>query len=134
MTKEETIKILAILKAAYPSSYKKMTKEEANGTVIIWSIQFAKIPADVVMVAVNKLISTNTFPPAISEVKEKIRSLYWEAWELIEQNKRRQTLTAEQEALYQKILDVTETMRCSAKPEPTLYELTSGGAYPLLTN
>lgn len=133
MTKEETIKILAILKAAYPNSYKKMTKEEANGTVFIWSVQFAKIPADVVMLAVNKLISTSTFPPAISEVKEKIRNLYWEAWELLEQNKRHKYLSAEQEAFYQKVMDVTEAMRCSNKPEPTLYELTSGGTYPLLT-
>ena len=33
MTREETVKILAILKAAYPNSYKGMTKEEANATI-----------------------------------------------------------------------------------------------------
>lgn len=132
MTKEDAIKVLAILKAAYPNSYKNMTKKEANGTVFIWATQFANIPADIVMIAVNKLISTSTFPPAISEVKAKVRGLYYEAYELLEQNKRHKYLSAEQEAFYQKVMDVTEAMRCSNKPEPTLYELTSGGAYPLL--
>lgn len=132
MTKEETIKILSILKAAYPNSYKHMTKDEANGTITIWSIQFANIPAEIVMVAINKLISTSTFPPAISEVKAKIRNLYYEAYELLEQNKWHKHLSAEQEAFYQKVMAVTEPMRYSNKPEPTLYELTSGGVSPLL--
>lgn len=84
MTKTETVKILAILKAAYPNSYKGMSKEEANATVTIWAAQFAGIPVEIVMMAVNKLISTNQFPPAISEVKQRISNLYWEARELID--------------------------------------------------
>lgn len=79
MTREETIKVLAILKAAYPASYRNMSRDEANGTVMIWATQFARDPAQVVMMAVQKLIATNTFPPSISEVKSKIRSMYWEA-------------------------------------------------------
>ena len=83
MTREETIKVLAILKAAYPNSYKGMTKEEANGTITIWSIQFANIPANVVMIAINKIISDSPFPPSISEVRDKIRGLYYEAQEML---------------------------------------------------
>lgn len=79
MTRDEAIKILSILKAAYPNSYKGMTKDEANGTIMIWAAQFAKYPANVVLIAVNKLISTSVFPPSISEIKERIRGLYWEA-------------------------------------------------------
>ena len=41
MTREETIKVLAILKAAYPNAYKGMTREEAQGTVSVWAMQFA---------------------------------------------------------------------------------------------
>ncbi len=79
MNRQETIKILSLLKAAYPNSYKGLSKEEANGTVFVWSNQFSNISATVVLIAVNKLIATSTFPPSISEVKEKIRSMYWEA-------------------------------------------------------
>lgn len=79
MTREETIKLLAILKAAYPNSYKGMTKEEANGTIATWHLQFAKMPANVVFIAINQIISVNQFPPTISEVRKKIRNLYAEA-------------------------------------------------------
>ena len=79
MTREDTIKVLAILKAAYPASYRNMTKDEANGVVMIWETQFAADPLDVVLIAVQKLIATNAFPPTISEVKSKLRALYWEA-------------------------------------------------------
>lgn len=41
MTREDTIKVLAILKAAYPASYRNMSRDEANGTVMIWATQFA---------------------------------------------------------------------------------------------
>lgn len=79
MTREEAIKILAVLKAAYPNFYKNMTKEEAKGTVNVWASQFVAFPYSAVSIAVQKLISTKTFPPTVSEVKERIRSLYWEA-------------------------------------------------------
>lgn len=127
MTREETIKILAILKAAYPNSYKNMTKEEANGTVTIWAMQFATMPAEVVMLAINKLISTSPFPPAICEVKNKISGLYWESWEALRQNKEFKTLTPEQEAVYQRIYDAAESLRnCGAGAEPSLQEMIEG--------
>lgn len=73
MTRDETIKVLASLKAAYPASYKNMTKDEANGTIGAWQAQFLGMPYSVVSIAITKIISTNTFPPSIAEVKEKIR-------------------------------------------------------------
>lgn len=88
MTKEEAIKILSILKAAYPNSYKGMTKEEAMGTVSVWAAQFTEVPYFIVAIAVNKLIGTNVFPPAISEVKSKIRSLYFEAQNMLDDHRR----------------------------------------------
>lgn len=126
MTREETIKILAILKAAYPNSYKNMTKEEASGTVTVWTMQFANIPAEVVMLAINKLISTSPFPPAICEVKEKLGGLYWEAWEALEEHKNNKTLTAEQERLYMQIFKIAEEARSKRNCEPSLKEMTQG--------
>ena len=123
MTREETIKVLAILKAAYPNSYKNMSKDEANGTVMIWSMQFAKIPVELVMIAVNKLISTSPFPPAICEVKDRIKGLYWEVWEILNTNKQYQTLSSEQEAMYRRMLDIIEPLRSEYKSEPSITEL-----------
>ncbi len=83
MTKKEALQILAILKAAYPSSYNNMTKEEASGTVAIWAMQFAEMPVDIVMMAIHKLISTSKFPPSVAEVKDKIKAIHWEAYDAI---------------------------------------------------
>lgn len=126
MTKEETIKVLAILKAAYPNSYKNMNKEEANATVTVWAVQFADIPAEVVMIAINKLIATSTFPPAISEVKERIQSLYWEILGVLIENEQFKKLTDEQEAKYLKLLDAVESYRSQRKIEPSIKELIGG--------
>lgn len=124
MTREETIKMLAILKAAYPSSYKGMTKEEANGTIAIWTMQFADMPADIVLMALNKAISTSQFPPAISEVKKKISHLHWEAYEMISTAKG--NLAKEEIAKYQRIYELTNRMRISTDLEPKLSEMMNG--------
>lgn len=83
MTKKEALQILAILKAAYPNSYKGMSAEEASGTVSIWHMQFSDMPIDIVLMAIHKLISSSKFPPTVAEVKDKISSLHWEAYEQI---------------------------------------------------
>lgn len=132
MTQKEATQILAILKAAYPNSYRGMTKEEAIGTVNVWATQFINIPVNVVMIAVNKLISTNTFPPSIGEVKEKIRGLYFEALgELPYQHgglyaSNRKELPPERIALLKDIVRVTEPMRTMQKIEPSLSDLLNG--------
>lgn len=129
MTREETIKVLAILKSAYPNSYKNMSEEEANGTVTVWAVQFTDIPVDLVMIAINKIISNSPFPPAISEVKEKIKSLYWEVWEILNCNNIFKTLTDEQEVKYRKLFDILGSIRNDSNSEPTIRELVEGGNY-----
>lgn len=129
MTKAETAQVLAILKAAYPNTYKTLSAEDATATVNVWAAQFANIPVNVVMIAVNKLISTNIFPPAITEVKERIRSLYWEAWEMIDQHKKGlHRLDAKTLEAAQTILKAVEPMRTKRHIEPTLGELLGGYA------
>lgn len=129
MTKAETAQILAILKAAYPNTFKSLTAEDATATVNVWAAQFANMPVSVVMVAVNKLISTNVFPPTITEVKERIRSLYWEAWEMIDQHKKGlQKLDVRTLEAAKAILKAVEPMRTKQRIEPTLGELLGGYA------
>ena len=134
MTREETIKVLAILKAAYPNSYKNMSKDEANGTVMVWAMQFSNIPVEAVMIAVNKLISTNPFPPAICDVKKKIESLYWEVIEGLDKHKKYKTLTNDQVGIYERILAASEHLRRGSTIEPSLRELTGGSQQYLIGN
>lgn len=126
MTKEETLRVLAILKAAYPASYNGMTKREANGTVAVWCMQFADIPVEIVLMAIQKLISTNKFPPAISEVKGKIESIHWEAYEILADHRRSPFLPEAAVIQYQRIYDETKGFRYT-KAEPSLDQMLAGG-------
>jgi hypothetical protein len=123
MTREETIKVLAILKAAYPNSYKNMTREEAQGTVSVWAMQFAAFPVEVVLLAINKIIASSTFPPTISEVKEKMRGMYWELWGILKTNEVQDTLSDLQVKRYQSMLAAIEPLRASANNEPAISDI-----------
>lgn len=125
MTKKEVLQILAILKAAYPASYNNMTKEEATGTVAVWCMQFTDLPAEIVMVAVHKLISTNKFPPTIAEVKAKIQSIHWEAYDVLTTFK--EFASEEVRAQYQRIYDATKDYKMGKLYEPTLTQMISSG-------
>lgn len=83
MTLKESAQILAVLTAAYPNAYKNMSENEAAGVALVWASQFADVPADIVFMALQKAISTCKFPPTICEVKEKLKKLYFEAYEKI---------------------------------------------------
>lgn len=123
MTKKEVLQILAILKAAYPSSYNGMTKEEATGTVSVWCLQFADTPVDIVMMAVQKLISTCKFPPSISEVKSKIESIHWEAYEMVSSPTMVEVMPEEYRKMYQRIYDATKDYKYAKMAEPSIAQM-----------
>ncbi len=125
MTKKEALQILAILKAAYPASYNGMTKEEATGTVAVWCLQFADMPAEVVMMAIHKLISTNKFPPSISEVKGKIGTIHHEAANMLYSNLG-EFLTPEARKQYQRVYELTRNYKLANMAEPPLQRLIFG--------
>ena len=124
MTRDETTKVLALLKAAYPNSYKGMTKEEAMGTISIWTMQFESVPVDIMLMAINRLISNKPFPPAISEVKLELHSLHWDAFGEFHQDCN--CLAPEQEARYRRIYNETEKYKNSRKLEPSISEIVLG--------
>ena len=131
MTKEETLRILALLKAAYPSSYNNMTRREASGTVAVWTTQFADVPADIVWMAVQKLISTNKFPPTISEVKDKFSTIHYEAYERL-YTSLSGFLTDDERLQYQRIYDVTKNFKLAKMAEPSIGQMLGAGQTFLL--
>lgn len=118
MTKEETLELMAILKAAYPNSYNGMTKQEAIGVVTVWHLHFAGVPADIVFMALQKAISSSKFPPSINEVKEKLQNVYWEAWEMLD-NEYAPLPPAEREA-YERICEAARPYKLAKTTEPTV--------------
>ena len=126
MTQKEALQVLAILKAAYPNSYRNMTEEEAVGTVNVWAMQFSTVPVDIVLLAIQKLISSSKFPPAISEVKAKMQSIHWEAYGILRDAIRSKEMSEPERAYYQRIYDETEEGRFSLLGEPSLTQLAGG--------
>ncbi len=70
MTREETIKLLSIIKAAYPMSFYKMTRTDANAMINLWAQAFANESYELVNAAVGDYIKKDRsgFPPAIGQI------------------------------------------------------------------
>ena len=92
MTREDTIKILSVLRGAYPAFYRDITKQEAESTIGLWESMFSEEPYELVGAAVKAFISGDGkgFPPAIGQIKERIRQITQpegmteqEAWALV---------------------------------------------------
>ena len=77
MTREETLGIMSVLKAAYPLYYKDMTRQDAEGIVSLWQTMFADEPLEVVAMAVKAHIARDTkgFPPHIGAIMGEIVKL-----------------------------------------------------------
>lgn len=98
MTREDVLKVLSILKAAYPHSFRGMTRLDGEALVNLWAHQFAGEDAAEVEAAVDALISTRKegFSPTVGEIKDsllRIKGAGWlseaEAWNLVERACRR---------------------------------------------
>lgn len=77
MTREETLAIMGVLKAAYPNFYKGMGRADAEGIVDLWSSMFDQEPAQLVAMAVKAHIANDKkgFPPHIGAIKTAIVQL-----------------------------------------------------------
>jgi hypothetical protein len=94
MSREETVKVLAVLRAAYPNFYKGMSKDDLVAIVNLWHTMFAADSYEAVSAAVLALIASkaNSFPPVIGEIRQKMSDLEQgnsltelEAWGLVSQ-------------------------------------------------
>lgn len=92
MTKNETLQILNILKIAYPTFYKNISKQEALDIVDLWSSMFEEDDVLLVIAAVKAFIATDDkgYPPVIGVIKKKMREIShpdtmseMEAWQLV---------------------------------------------------
>lgn len=71
MNKAETIKILGRIKTVYPN-FTPNTEEETKMQIEIWQEMFANDSCDIVLQAVNSVITSSEYPPTIAAIKEKI--------------------------------------------------------------
>lgn len=77
MTREGVIKIMSVLRGAYPQFYRDISKAEALDTINLWTDMFANDDESLVAAAVKSVIESDEkgFPPTIGQVKAKMRLL-----------------------------------------------------------
>lgn len=106
MTREETLAIMSVLKAAYPNFYKDMSRQEAEGIVALWTEMFRDEAAQMVALAVKAHIATDKkgFPPHIGAIKESLCKIKApeemteaEAWGLVVEATRNSSYNAAEE-------------------------------------
>nr|DAQ71370.1 MAG TPA: replisome organizer [Caudoviricetes sp.] len=92
MNRAETLAIMSALKAAYPSFYRDMRREDAEAVVALWTEMFREEPGNVVAAAVKAHIASDPkgYPPHIGAIKAAIGKLRrpecmteQEAWGLV---------------------------------------------------
>lgn len=84
--------MLAILNAAYPTTFKNMSEATRKAQIEIWHFALSDEPAEIVITALKEYILSNQFPPTIAGLKEwidRIRgggaedALLSEAWQAV---------------------------------------------------
>lgn len=93
MNKEETQKILTILRVNYPNNFKSVAnKNDMDLIVDTWNIQFKNYTLDEVFNAIMSIIATDTsgFAPSIGSIKDELNKKYKdsvmtdeEAWSIV---------------------------------------------------
>ena len=77
MTRDETRKILAVLRTAYPNFYRNVSDSDVTDTLNLWASMFTDDDPRLVAAAVKSIIvaSNREFPPNIGTIKEQMRKL-----------------------------------------------------------
>ena len=77
MNREETSKLLTILKINYPQSFRSYTNEETYALLDLWAEAFKNDDAAIVNRAIKSIVYSDTreFAPNIAQVKAKIYDL-----------------------------------------------------------
>ena len=73
MNREDTLRLMAVMKAAFPDYYKHMTRNEGAAVVALWSEMLKGYSTEACNRAVKKLILESPYPPKISDVVREVR-------------------------------------------------------------
>ncbi len=83
MTVEESIKLLALIKLAYPNSYKDIDKDTQIATVNMWQRNFDTIPLAIMELALDHFVRVSKFPPTIADICDELKSIHYEALQTV---------------------------------------------------
>lgn len=82
MNKQEAIKLLALIKVAYPMAYKDMDEATKKATVNMWAGSFPDVPYPIMEQAFNHFRMVSKFPPTVAEMVEELSHIHAKATEM----------------------------------------------------
>lgn len=136
MNREESIKLLALIKVAYPTAYKDMDKETKLATVNMWQTTFPSVPYSVMEMAFNRFRMASKFPPTVAEMAEELVNVHYQALEgAIEAHS---LGDKESLGLYREIMSITEPYKSGSYRDTPMVDLrrmlTSGSLAGVLSD
>ena len=117
MTREDAKKLLALIKVAYPNSYKDMDREFALATVNMWQSTFPEVPYVIMETAFNQFRKKSKFPPTVADMYEELKSLYYSAVESVTSMENKQL-----KAAGKYIIEHTKNFKYGAEKQEINYE------------
>ena len=81
MTIEESKKFMALIKVAYPTSYKDVDRDFAIATIKMWQTTFPTVPFPIMEMAFDHFRKKSKFPPTVADICAELKSLYHTAIE-----------------------------------------------------
>ena len=75
LTKQDVVKMFALVKTAYPYAYKEVDENTLDRLVDIWLECFEEYSAEIVKFAFKQSIKSCKMPPTIADVTEQIEKL-----------------------------------------------------------
>lgn len=79
MTLEEAVKLLALIKLAYPNSYRDIDKDTQLATVNMWQRAFDTVPFAIMELALDHFVKVSKFPPTIADICDELKTIHYEA-------------------------------------------------------
>ena len=81
MNKQEAVKLLALIKVAYPTAYRDMDEASKKATVNMWAGSFPDVPYGIMEQAFNHFRMVSKFPPTVAEMVEELKHIHYQALE-----------------------------------------------------
>ena len=81
MNKQEAVKLLALIKVAYPTAYRDMDDASKRATVNMWHMSFADVPFPIMEQAFGHFRMVSKFPPTVAEMVEELKGIHNQATE-----------------------------------------------------
>ena len=70
---------MALIKLAYPNSYKDIDKDTQVATVNMWHRNFSTAPFSIMELALDHFVKASKFPPTIADIYDELRGMHYEA-------------------------------------------------------